>query len=524
VPASGDNVAITHNVNLNTNATVGNLTINASQNLTVEVGQTLTVNTGVTNNGTLTLQASSAGVGQLIHNSASVGNVIAGQYITGTAGTGKWVHISSPVVAAYNSMVQAPAQMIANASNGSIFRWDAATANWVAPSAVTDNFAYGVPVVNYTGVSGTFGTFTADLPATLTTAAGTLASGAVDFSAALAYNDGQASTAFGNPVPAQNVTEGWNHIANPWPVAYDLQGQQIAAANFGIASYINGAYEYYNTDGTGNSALRYLPTMGSFWYQRGAAGAANFTFERARRTATEDPTLAKTASQPGEYNFTLKSENAVSGKEDKTYLIFKVGANDSFNREGDIVKRNNDNGYHNMFTYASTTPLGLQQQSELKGGKHSVGMGFTHIENGVFTIKQLDANELDGSVVVTLEDKLENTLTVLNTNDYTFSHNTANAADRFVLHFQYSAIGLEETVENTAKKSAWYAKGQLFIQAHSNEQVSYQITDMSGKVVFEQKEAVVEGLNNIQLPAVKRGAYVLRVIRNGKQENIKFIY
>jgi hypothetical protein len=182
----------------NTFSVTGNLSI-VSDTLVVFPGGRLSVGGSVTNNGVIELRASAANGAALLKVNGAVPNVRVSQHIEGTSGTGKWIHTRMPVAAPLNSVVASSAIMFINSASGSVYRWDANQASYIAPTSATDAFTSAEGWVLYVG-DNQFGTFVNSLPATITTSSGTIEDQSQNYGVSLLYNDGQSSPFLIGPV------------------------------------------------------------------------------------------------------------------------------------------------------------------------------------------------------------------------------------------------------------------------------------------------------------------------------------
>lgn len=510
-------------VDLGTNNTIdvlGNMT-NTADTLIVYPGGRLKVDGTLTNSGVIELRASAANGAALLRASGNIPNVRVSQYIDGTAGTGKWIHMRMPVNAPLNSIIsQQNAIMFIDNTTGSVYSWNAGTAQYDAPTSAASSFTSAPGWVLYVGENSN-GTFVSTLPATITTDAGTITDQSSNVQVPLLYNDGQSSPFLSGPVSA---TQGWNLIANPWPMVFNIaEGELNGSASFGIHVYRDGAYDaYHHVNNTGNSALRYLPLGQAFWVQRASTPATqNFTFNTAGRQFSNSTNLAKPQSQPGEYHFTLRSVNQANGNTIKTYLSARDNANDQFVLHEDVVARRNDNGYHQFYSYQNDVPLSINTQSKLLQGTRLIPLYFEHTEQGIFHIDAIESGEQEEMYTVVLEDRHTNTFTDLYKSGYTFQHHPAIELNRFNLHINATSIGQQE--RTSEKSSLWTSNGNIFIQSTENVPATLEIIDLTGRVVFSTRQPLAEGINVVAAPALAHGVYVIRLTTAGKSKTLKTI-
>ncbi|MFN3952198.1 MAG: T9SS type A sorting domain-containing protein [Thermaurantimonas sp.] len=510
-------------VDLGTNNTLqvnGAMTI-ASDTLVVSPGGRLQVQGTLTNNGVIELRASASNGAALLRANGAIPNVRVSQHIEGTSGSGKWIHMRMPVDAPLNSVVGSNAIMFIDNNTGSVYNWNAGTANFEAPATATASFGSAPGWVLYVG-ENSFGTFVNTLPANLTTSAGTTTSQSTNVNVPLLYNDGQSSPFLSGPVTS---TQGWNLIANPWTTTFDIaEGELNASPSFGIHVYRNGAYDtYHHANNTGNSALRYIPLGQAFWVQRAASPATqNFTFKTNGITLSNPSNLAKPQSLPGEYHFTLRSVNSANGNLIKTYVSARDLANDAFVMHEDVVARRHEAGYQQFYSMQDNVSLAINTHSKLLNGSRVIPLYFEYAEAGTFRIEAIDAGEQDEMYTVFLEDRHTNTFTDLYKSSYAFQHHPSIEVNRFNLHINASSIGQDD--RSVVSSSVWTANGHIFIKSEDAVPLVLEITDLTGRVIFSTRRQLTSGVTVIPAPVLPHGVYVIRVTTGGKTTLVKTIF
>lgn len=494
---------------ISTNQTLNNLTIASGAQVEVDEGAVLEVTGTLSNSGTITLKASSSGVGQLIHNSTASGQVVTSQYITGLATEGRWIYLGSPTSSArLDSLIEGSATMVAaNSNQGTIWNWDASNGQWSAPASISDNFVVGRGYVTWIGMNGSYGPFTRVLPGKIDVY-GSVTSGASDFSISLTYG-------------GTSPNDGWNLIANPWPATYDWNGQTIGSSHFNVWVYRDGSYKTFNTDGTGDPEARYWTPMQAGFVRRDNLGPSSISFERTRRITSQNILLSKPQSGKSEVNILVKNNS--TDKEDNLYITFSQGGNEQYLLSEDAEKKMNTNNYPNIFTYREGRKLIINQLPELSGYR-SEPVGFQGTQAGTYTISIKNKDNFDPSISVLLEDKIMNNFALLNNADYTFVHNPVNNPDRFVLHFNKSQIGTPEMEAN--KFNAWVYDGVAYIRGLEHlGQSTVKISDLSGRIIASYRIDIASGsTNEIVLPSLPKGVYLLSVESVAQSKTVKFIY
>jgi hypothetical protein len=361
--------------------------------------------------------------------------------------------------------------------------------------------------VTWIGMNGSYGPFTRVLPGKIDVY-GSVTSGASDFSISLTYG-------------GTSPNDGWNLIANPWPATYDWNGQTIGSSHFNVWVYRDGSYKTFNTDGTGDPEARYWTPMQAGFVRRDTIGPSSISFERTRRITSQNILLSKPQSGKSEVNILVKNNS--TDKEDNLYITFSQGGNEQYLLSEDAEKKMNTNNYPNIFTYREGRKLIINQLPELSGYR-SEPVGFQGTQAGTYTISIKNKDNFDPSISVLLEDKIMNNFALLNNADYTFVHNPANNPDRFVLHFNKSQIGTPEMEAN--KFNAWVYDGVAYIRGLEHlGQSTVKISDLSGRIIASYRIDIASGsTNEIVLPSLPKGVYLLSVESVAQSKTVKFIY
>ncbi len=449
----------------------------------VEAGKALSVT------GTLTIadaeglilksSSSSTGYAQLLVTGTQNGaGTIKGEFYVGN--NDGFRHVSSPFVTDFNDIkIGGNLLVAANTPQGNLYQWDAASANWQAPALVTNNFGLGEGYAVFMGTNS-YGSYVSPLPAILNLS-GPLQSTA-DVSVALDYNTGLSSAFF--PVSTLQVqTEGWNLVGNPYPSAYDWDGQTFPTemTNEGIAVWnpSTGQYAYYNNGTSINGGSRYIAPYQGVFIQTTAA--TTFTFGKNNRTVSQSPALLKTIDE--QIVLSVKSqENPLIS--DETILAFKPEASDEFEGDKDMWKFLNNENSPSFYSIENGQSFAINKLASFNESR-SVTLGFKTNVNGNYSI-DVNLDDFDPSYFVELEDVLLRKIYDLRKGEYHFTHTSSNKTERFIVHINKKG----NQIENPEKR--------VFISSSNNEIV----IDFS-QSLFGAKKIKVYDLIGRELVSIK---------------------
>lgn len=259
--------------------------------------------------------------------------------------------------------------------------------------------------------------------------------------------------------------------------------------------------------------------MQAFWIRATSAGQS-LTFNLANRGLTTKPALARTANTTFE-QVVLEVSNA-HGDTDDALVYFRSEASSAYDLKYDAVQLPRDAGRPTLYTMADGKPLYLNALPELNS-KMSIPLNFQAEQNGQHTISIKNSMSINPALSVLIEDKLMKTIKPLSLEDYSFNHNKDNAADRFILHFEYAAVGVEELQAEPFK--AWVSQGVAHIRAFEhmgNTQI--KIMDMGAKVLMNENASLNANEEmRIQLPSLKAGVYMFSIESASRSRVIKFV-
>lgn len=248
----------------------------------------------------------------------------------------------------------------------------------------------------------------------------------------------------------------WNLIGNPYPSYFDTRFLDFGAPFMVWNSYRENYEAYSPVD---DSYI--LAPAEAFFVQR-PVDEESITFLKdgrqtdryARSLVEEEPASApqrikaaldnqQTATPRTVFNFTLSKDG---NQVDRTRIVINEAATLSYEMSRDAAKFSANNAeVSQIFTLNGATRYAINERP-LDNGQALLGLHFG--ADGNYTIAL--AGEPDGKV--TLEDRLTGTSTALNSvTNYSFTAKAGDATDRFVLHFEAVATGINNAANADAE-------------------------------------------------------------------------
>ena len=251
----------------------------------------------------------------------------------------------------------------------------------------------------------------------------------------------------------------WNLIGNPYPSYFDTRFLDFEAP-FLVWNSNNGNYEAYSP--VDDSYI--LAPAEAFFVQR-PVDQENITFLKdgrqtdhyARTLVEEEPASAPqriraaydsnahTAAQRTVFNITLAKDGQQA---DRTRVVINEAATMQYDLSRDAAKfTGTEPAVSQIFTINGATRYAINERP-LNNGQALLGLHFG--TDGTYTIGL--SNQPDGQV--TLEDRLTGTKLQLNgTAGYSFTAKAGDSTDRFVLHFDAVATGINAATANEADRN-----------------------------------------------------------------------
>ena len=251
----------------------------------------------------------------------------------------------------------------------------------------------------------------------------------------------------------------WNLIGNPYPSYFDTRFLDFGAP-FMVWNSNNQNYEAYSP--VDDSYI--LAPAEAFFVQR-PVDQENITFLKdgrqtdryARTLVEEEPASAPqriraaydsnthTAAQRTVFNITLAKDGQQA---DRTRVVINEAATMQYDLSRDAAKfTGTEPAVSQIFTINGATRYAINERP-LNNGQALLGLHFG--TDGTYTICL--SNQPDGQV--TLEDRLTGTKLQLNgTAGYSFTAKAGDSTDRFVLHFDAVATGINAATTNEADRN-----------------------------------------------------------------------
>ncbi len=460
------------------------------------------------NNGYITLPANDSIYGQLWHDSAS-GNGIFEQQMHISGSQGRWFQLGSPSTAPISSLSDGSSRFnIGSSSTSPVFFWDAINGRYDLPPSVNYSMTPGKGFMVYAG-SNQHGTFTTNLPGNMQTK-GILTSA----------NNLQTPLYHGQLDQNQNIAvqgeeDGWNLVANPYPMSYDWHGHDIPIHVEGTIYLPNGNNNGFIAVGiTETDSTRYLSPLQGFWIRTTdqLSQSTDLVFSKLHRSFNQQNTLRRTQQSHPRFKFAFSDS---SGQADIFTVGFHPLATDSFDVAYDGHKYINspdlpsvwgiNSGYAHALLYLP--PLNPSREIPLTFSIPQPGALYT------FSLCNDYGNIIEE---LWLEDRQHKIFRNLRTESHSFSVQSDTIEGRYYLH-----IGQRpSSIDHFGKKTMDLWHYQRTIYAKFDEQKTIELHDVYGRVVktWQHHGTGTETFSVNDLPT---GNYV--VVVDGQRQKVTIV-
>lgn len=480
IPTSSTNAIIDGIATINMAAQTRDLTINSGKSVTISATNSLTVRgtTILNSNECLILKSDASGTASFIDNGISgTGTVKVERYLS----TDTWHYISSPISDATANVFNGDYLMTSDPTTST--GWSGWIVDPTTSLQVMRGYACWKPTSN----------------SALESFSGTL-------------NTGNTSITLNRT--ASDPWAGWHLVGNPYPSAIDLT-KGITWNHFEATAYFwNGSIylAYPATGGFGTHSQYAQAEQGFFIHINGSyEGNSTLTMTNTARVHNSE-TFLKDA--PVIQNALLiVAQGSANAYSDKLSVHFNPDATSGYDPGYDAYKLWGLNEAPQLYTHIGDTNVTC---NSLPFDKKNIviPMGFSCGLNGQYTLKADSIGTFASNIAITLEDlKLSTTQDLILYPSYTFTYDTPDNPNRFVLHFDNPSFGVEKIkIDNRVQI---YSFG-LSVYIRSTDGTVFSgdvfISDMIGRELY-QGHLVSNTLNRIT-PIIDEGYYVVKVVTN----------
>ena len=515
-----------NSVTVSSDKTYDNLEILLNTNLTIEQSGSLNVLGTLTNEGSIAMNSSSNEYSSLIVGSkaGTAGTYTYNRYISDT---NTFDIISAPFTG------QTFSDLLSN-NSGVIYD------NSNDPT----QYAYGP----FDNDSGAYVQYDSDTDGNQTMDAGLGFRTGTDSGATLAFTGTFQTSDVTEPISlGSHATYGrWNLIGNPFPSYLDLYHFfDDNDSNIESGTY-NAVYTYDGDDSNGSVWTTYnlsnVTALGQYYIAPGqaffvaASGSTNVSFDTDMQSVSGGDDFLPGERRPNDDSFAQNNSSSNSkislalsfddSKYAATDIYLNTRASSGLDVGYDAGTFANQAGSLGLYSFLADgshpeTKLAIQAVSNNISDLVVIPLG-VNAQSGIdYTIKLKERPQQEG-VFVYLKDKLDNSMTLLTDQDYSFNTSTDLQGDgRFEIHL--SAFALSTFDISKAPYSMIGLRGKVQVTGELSKGDVITILDLRGRTLAKQTVNSPTQSATVQLNGVSKGVYIGKVENNIGQYNTKFI-
>ncbi len=491
IPTDKDVVYINSSTNMpviNGTYSIGNLVIESGETLTVNGA--LTINDKLINQGSLILNSGSS----LIVKDSPVEALITYKR---TLGTTNWYLIASPVSDQDIDAFASAGNLATGGTSIGLSNYNNATNSWQFYQS---------------GSSGS-GNFTLGEGRAIKLAA----PGDITFTGTTSTTDiGIATTLNSN---------GYNLIGNPYPsyISINAGADNILSANNDILEeqtfwFWNQAISDYDPINM-VSSTQYLAPVQGFFINGDINGT--FSFTEAMQSHQSDSFQRNSTTRPE-----IRLELTDGALTRRTDIYYFDGATTDFDNGYDSSIFNGSSNEFKIYTRTVTNSmennLGIQSLPNNNFENMVIPIGISANSGVAITISATSINLPEG-IDLYLEDKNDDTFTLLDSasNFTTTISNNLNGIGRFYLHTKSQILNVDE-VESNPINMYYSGNYNLKVMGIEGEDAEISVYNIQGKQVYISSFTGT-GINEIELPKVKTGIYIIQLETEKRKQKKKII-
>mgnify|MGYP003113474451 CR=1 FL=1 len=490
---------------------VNNLEIAIGAEVIVKEGASLTIKGNLINDGTLELESISTKYSSLIVEGTSTGDVLYNRHVNNAAGTS--------TSTGSNDLISPPV------SGQNFFDFRTTNPN-ILSGMISGNLAYLFGPFNPTTASYTLYSSSNDSN-TLDVGIG-YRSGSTDGDTYTFKGTVETGT-ISAPITAGGASN-WNLIGNPYPSYLKVQDFLNNMSNSGLID--ENAVGIYGYDGTAadgwiiyNLATTTVNTIiapgQGFFVDAETSGSIAFT-PSMRSKGSGDDFIANRNANVLTY---LKLKTSANDKTYHTDFYFNSNASLGLDPGYDASVWNNVPPNFALYSHLVQDNTGIAMaiqalnDNDLSNSVVSLGVNASANEELTFSILE---STLPSSVRVYIEDTESNTVTLLNSSDYSFTPTSGiSGSGRFFLRFESDALSnIEQQLEDLNIYTNAIQK-TIVIDGPLHSKTNFNLYDIHGRLVNSQVLDVTDTNQSIDIAQLSTGIYIVELISETNKKRIE---
>ena len=336
-------------------------------------------------------------------------------------------------------------------------------------------------------------------------------------------------------------SKAWNLIGNPYSSYMDFdtffnanlsQFESTGAflAVYGYDGSATNGWTVWNLATIADNAVTELIAPGQGFFVKSAVGGGlvDYTTSMRRTGSSDDFILGRNADNP--LNVALSTLNLSSDSNNaNTSIYFIEGTTRGLDPGYDAGSYRGASGDFSIFTNLVEENEGLDMQIQSLDYNDFndviIPLGIKATAGTALTISLGDNSTVPANVNIYLEDTLQNTVTLLNTSDFTFTPSIDMVGTgRFFL--RYSADTLSIGSNDIIDQLIVYTNENhedIIIKGVLDSATTSVLYDIHGRVVLSQDLEQISLTNTIDVSTLSSGVYIIQISNTSKTKTQKII-
>jgi len=267
-----------------------------------------------------------------------------------------------------------------------------------------------------------------------------------------------------------HYNSGWQLISNPYLAEVNLTQTQAGFDNqvqiWNAEGPYAGSYQPLIVGAGANIA----PFQAFMVHKTNPGGTASYTIAANERVRNITTFYAQSANR-----LNIIATNANNGLQDQTTVAFNVAATADFDPQFDAEKLPGALNRHTIYTTNGSTWMAVNVLPDISS-VNTIPMGFEPGANGMYSLNFNGLSTFDPTVYIYLEDQKNHIMYNVRNGDYAFTADSADAWNRFVLHFSPPA-------QITSVDAGCTTPGNIQITQAGTASWNYTLTDGNNTVI-----------------------------------------
>lgn len=323
--------------------------------------------------------------------------------------------------------------------------------------------------------------------------------------------------------------EGWNLVGNPYPSYIDFDlffNLNKTKLDIGLYQAIYG-YDGDASNGwtiLNNATTGQLIAPGQGFFVRSKQGGETLTFTPEMRVPGNSDDFIQGRPSSSHHGY-LKLGASTSSLHYTTDFYFNDNASLGLDPGYDAALYNGYIPDFSIYSHLVENDPGVAFAIQALGSGDlnnvTIPLGVHAIQGQQITIN-IEETDIPSSINIYLEDALNNTFTLLNNGDYSFtSLNNLSGVGRFYLHFGNVTLSNNESILDELQIFVDQNEKAIVIKGQLDQKTDYKLYDIHGRIVLTSQLNAIKNRQSINVDHLRAGVYILELIGKGNEKRIQ---